>query len=307
MDLIVISSERTKTWRMSASVLWLSGMAMVCLLLTLGFGLGQWVAAPAAPTGLPSSLTQDFKKEVSAQRAALAAARLEAEAQTRATAQRMAQLHAQLVRLDAAGERMITLANLDPKEFSFGAPIAIGGPEADAVAEALPADPLLEQILAFENQLSDRERQLRVLEDLLLASKLQQDVAPSGWPVLGGYISSVFGFRSDPFTGRSTLHQGIDFAGPYGSPVYSVASGVVQFSGEQSGYGKLVEINHGNGYVTRYGHSSALLVKEGDAVRKNQVIAKLGNSGRSTGPHVHFEVLVNGRAVDPAQFVHAAQ
>jgi murein DD-endopeptidase MepM/ murein hydrolase activator NlpD len=307
MDLIVISSERTKTWRLSASVLWLSGMAMACLLLTVGFGLGQLVAAPVASTGLPSSLTQDFKKEVSAQRAALAAARLEAEAQTRATAQRMAQLHAQLLRLDAAGERMITLANLDPKEFSFGEAVAVGGPEADAVAEALPADPLLAQILAFENQLSDRERQLRVLEDLLLASKLQQDVSPSGWPVIGGYISSIFGYRSDPFTGRSTLHQGIDFAGPYGSPVYSVASGVVQFSGEQSGYGKLVEINHGNGYVTRYGHSSALLVNEGDAVRKNQVIAKLGSSGRSTGPHVHFEVLVNGRAVDPAQFVHAAQ
>ena len=307
MDLIVISSERTKTWRLSASVLWLSGMAMVCLLLTIGFGLGQISAAPAVSNAVPAGLAQELKKEVATQRAALAAARLEAEAQTRTTAQRMAQLHAQLVRLDAAGERMITLANLDPKEFSFSAPIAIGGPEADAVAEALPADPLLEQILAFENQLSDRERQLRVLEDLLLASKLQQDVAPSGWPVIGGYISSVFGYRADPFTGRHTLHKGIDFAGPYGSPVYSVASGVVQFSGEQSGYGKLVEINHGNGYVTRYGHSSALLVKEGDAVRKNQVIAKLGSSGRSTGPHVHFEVLVNGRTVDPAQFVHAAQ
>ena len=305
MDVIVVSHRRGKSWQLPAAAVWMLGLGVLSLTVTGGYALGR--AGQAQPTLLSKTVAEKLAAEVAVQRAELTEARVTAEESSRQTARRMAELSAQLIRLDAAGERMVTLANLDPKEFSFGEPVAVGGPETEEVAEALPADPLLARINAFETQLGDRERQLRVLEDLLLASKMQDDVQPSGWPVVGGFISSLFGYRADPFTGRGAFHQGIDFAGPYGSSVYSVASGVVSFAGDRSGYGSVVEINHGNGYVTRYGHNSSIKVRVGDTVRKNQVIALMGSSGRSTGPHVHFEVLINGSQVNPAQFVHAGK
>jgi murein DD-endopeptidase MepM/ murein hydrolase activator NlpD len=181
----------------------------------------------------------------------------------------------------------------------------MGGPEP-----AVSQEPVLSNVLAsldgFEKQLSDRERQLRVLEDLLLASKLQKEVRPSGWPVDSGWISSGYGWRTDPFTGLYAQHMGIDFAAQDGSDVLSVATGIVTDAGERSGYGQLVEINHGNGYVTRYGHNEEILVKVGDKVNKGQRIALMGSTGRSTGPHVHFEVLYNGSVVNPEQYIQAA-
>jgi len=159
----------------------------------------------------------------------------------------------------------------------------------------------------LQQQLTDRERQMRVLEDLLLASKLQREVRPSGWPVDGGYITSSYGSRTDPFTGLRSSHPGIDFASAEGSQVLAVASGIVVDAGDRSGYGEMVEINHGNGYVTRYGHNSKLLVRPGDRVLKGQAIALMGSTGRSTGPHVHFELLVNGNTVNPEQYIQAAR
>ena len=160
---------------------------------------------------------------------------------------------------------------------------------------------------SFEKQLSDRERQMRVLEDLLLASRLQKEVRPSGWPVENSWISSLFGTRMDPFTGLRAFHAGIDFAAREGANVQSVAAGIVSDVGERFGYGLLVEINHGSGYVTRYGHNDTALVQVGDRVHKGQAIAMIGSTGRSTGPHVHFEVLLNGRTVNPYEYIQAAR
>jgi murein DD-endopeptidase MepM/ murein hydrolase activator NlpD len=142
---------------------------------------------------------------------------------------------------------------------------------------------------------------------MMMNRNLQAEVKPAGRPITRGWLSSYFGSRTDPFTGRRAHHSGIDFAGKMGSDIVVVAAGVVTFSGRRSGYGNLVEVNHGNGYVTRYGHCSKNLVKVGTTVKKGQVIAKMGTSGRSTGPHVHFEVLYNGRAVDPKRYIHASR
>ena len=142
---------------------------------------------------------------------------------------------------------------------------------------------------------------------MLMTRNLQAEVIPAGRPITRGWLSSYYGMRTDPFSGRRAHHSGIDFAGKMGSDVVTVAAGVVTYSGRRSGYGNLVEINHGKGYVTRYGHNSELLVEVGETVKKGQIIAKMGSSGRSTGPHVHFEVLVNGRAVDPKKYILASK
>jgi len=133
---------------------------------------------------------------------------------------------------------------------------------------------------------------------------LRDEVHPEGRPVHSGYISSMFGNRTDPFTGRAAFHKGVDFAGREGSEVVAVASGVVIWSGDRYGYGQMVEINHGNGYVTRYAHNSDNLVAVGDTVKRGEVIAVMGSTGRATGPNLHFEVLHNGRVVNPLSYVN---
>lgn len=310
MDVIVVSHTRGKTWKLQLDAahfhLWLPAALLVLGGLMLSFTLGYH--ANGGQGLLPEHLMTSWNAEIKSQREDLALAKTAAEENTRALARRMAELNAQMMRLDAAGERMVKVADLDPKEFNFNRPPALGGPETEEIALAAPVtDPLLQSIEKFEARLSERERQMRVLEDLLMASRMQNEVMPSGWPVLNGFISSLFGYRTDPFSGRGAFHEGIDFAGAEGSSVIAVGAGVISFAGERNGYGSVVEVNHGNGYVTRYGHNSAVLVKAGDTVRKGQRLALMGSTGRSTGPHVHFEVLLNGSPVNPSQYIQATR
>ena len=216
---------------------------------------------------------------------------------------RVGQVNAQMLRLNALGKRLTEMAHLDKGEFNFDAPPAQGGPEEDVAAPTERVDDLSDILARLEAQLIDRERQLVILETFISARSLTQLAVPDGSPVPGAWVSSTFGFRADPFTGRSAFHSGIDFAAPSGSQARAVAPGVVTWAGERSGYGRLVEINHGNGYITRYAHNSSVMVKVGDKVTKGQAISRVGSTGRSTGPHLHFEVLRNGRAIDPQRFV----
>lgn len=216
---------------------------------------------------------------------------------------RVGQVNAQIVRLNALGKRLTEMAHLDKGEFNFDSPPAQGGPEEAADEPAEMADGLADVLERLENQLIDRERQLVILETFISARQLTKLAVPDGSPVPGAWMSSTFGLRSDPFTGRTAFHSGIDFAAPAGAQARAVAPGVVTWAGRRSGYGQLVEINHGNGYVTRYAHNSIVLVKVGDKVGKGQAISRVGSTGRSTGPHLHFEVLRNGRAIDPQKFV----
>src|SRR5690606_31429816 len=218
---------------------------------------------------------------------------------------RLGQMNAHVVRLDALGARLTQMAGLDDGEFDFTSTPALGGPELLlAEADQLDLRGILSSLDGLSLQLQDRSRQLDVLEDFLLNRKLADEVRPVGRPAPSGYISSRFGQRTDPFTRRRAYHRGIDFAGREGSEVMAVASGVVIWSGPRQGYGELVEINHGNGYVTRYAHNSSNLVSVGDTVKRGQVIARLGDTGRATGPNLHFEVLRNGRPVDPMSYVN---
>lgn len=251
----------------------------------------------------PTAQVADWGMRLEHQRLQVLETKQELQNHLDALASRVGQMNAHVIRLDALGRRLTEMAHLDKGEFNFDEPPAVGGPEG-LVEGALVTSPDISSMLDnLTRQIKDRERQLSVLESLISTRNLSRQIVPGGRPVTQGWISSYFGQRTDPFNGRNAYHRGIDFAGPAGSEVVAVASGVVTYSKDRFGYGKTVEINHGNGYVTRYAHNQRTLVAPGDTVQKGQAIALMGSTGRSTGPHLHFEVLKNGRAVDPMSFV----
>jgi murein DD-endopeptidase MepM/ murein hydrolase activator NlpD len=218
-----------------------------------------------------------------------------------AMAMRLGEMNAHVIRLDALGRRLTEMADIDSREFNFDRDPASGGPEGEGTSAQIPD--LSAMLAQLEQRVDLRESQLSALENLILARELRQEIHPEGRPVANGFISSYFGERSDPFDGREAFHKGVDFAGSQGSSVTAVGAGVVTWAGERSGYGRLVEINHGDGFVTRYAHNERTLVTVGQTVKRGEPVALMGSTGRSTGPHVHFEVLRNGRQVDPLSYV----
>ncbi len=221
---------------------------------------------------------------------------------------RLGAMQAQVIRLNALGKRLVGMAGLEKGEFDFGSPPPQGGPEQPNVLaeKPLPLPSLTQSVDQLNQQLDDRQEQLSVLETMFRHRNLLDEVLPKGRPVSDGWISSYFGYRTDPFNGRREWHPGVDIAGELGEPVVAVAAGIVTYAGKHGGYGNLVQINHGNGFVTRYGHNSKVLVKVGETVSKGQEIALMGSTGRSTGPHVHFEVWRSGRVVNPIKYLSAA-
>lgn len=244
------------------------------------------------------------KRELAAHRAAIHEARREAVTHLNALAQRMGQMQAQVLRLNALGSRLTRMAGLDPREFNFSAEPAMGGPEKTGAVAASPA--LTATLERLATDLDRQQERLAALENLLLDRKLNAAVTPSGWPVDGGWMSSGFGKRADPFTGHQSMHEGVDIATRYGTSIQAMGDGLVTFSGEKAGYGLMVEITHDSALVTRYAHTSGTLVKVGDRVQKGQAIAAVGTSGRTTGPHLHFEVLRDGNPVNPLRYLQQA-
>ncbi|NRB41435.1 MAG: M23 family metallopeptidase [Pseudomonadales bacterium] len=215
-------------------------------------------------------------------------------------------MQARVARLEALGGRLADMANFS-SEFDFYSDPAIGGPEnADLLlnAQESPAMNILHDYEKLAEKLRLREQELLALDSLLSSEQLQKEQYVAGKPVQKGWLSSPFGKRIDPFHGRVRWHKGVDYAGKMGSNILAVASGVVVWSGDRYGYGDMVEINHGNGYITRYAHNSKNHVQIGEIVNKGQAIAAMGTSGRSTGPHVHFEVIKNGKAVNPERYIY---
>jgi len=220
-----------------------------------------------------------------------------------ALAARLAELQAASTRLDALGERLAQMGQLSLDEFDFSTPAPVGGPEEyDAVGDTDQGQ-LITALDALSAKLRRQSSQLDALQFLMVNRQLENDLTPSGWPVRKGWISSRYGERSDPFTGERVHHRGLDFAGTRGTQVLSVASGVVIRASRQAAYGNMVEIDHGNGYRTRYAHNDQLVVKPGDHVTAGQIIAMMGSTGRASAPHVHFEVLKDGATINPSSFV----
>jgi murein DD-endopeptidase MepM/ murein hydrolase activator NlpD len=254
------------------------------------------------------ALPGDWEAEMMRHRDELAETTRAARENMNALAVRLGDLQAHTIRLNALGRRLTEKASLGRGEFNFTKPPAQGGPEGESQSLAeIEVPDFLTSLDELAAQLDDREQQLRVMEAFYMGRELEGEVFPAGRPIEKGWISSYYGMRVDPFTGLQARHKGVDFAGKDGSGVIASAAGVVTWAGTRYGYGNLVEINHGNGYVTRYGHNSKILVQSGVEVEKGQRIALMGSSGRSTGPHVHYEVLKNGRLVDPIKYINAAR
>lgn len=244
----------------------------------------------------------DLRASIAAQREALAGLDQDSHRNLDALALQLGQLQAQATRLNALGDRLTQIGKLQDGEFDFSNEPALGGPEEPATgAGSMP--PIVDGIENLRAEFDRQEAQLGVLQNLLLDRKVDNALLPSGMPVTQGYIASGFGERSDPINGHQATHLGLDFDAPIGTPVTAVAEGVVTFVGIKPGYGNVVEIDHGNGYMTRYAHNSAFVVEAGARVHAGDTIAKVGSSGRATGPHCHFEVWLNGRPVNPLAYV----
>ncbi len=258
------------------------------------------VAGLAAGSGLQAAQVAQLQARAAGQQDQLELTRREAQREVNALAARLGELQAQANRLNALGDRLTRVARLGDGEFDFNTPVGIGGagPVQDMAARELRAG--MGEVQAEFKTSGD---QLSVLEALLFDRELDRNATPSRYPVAKGYITSGFGGRADPFGGGRQHHNGIDFHARTGDPVLAVADGVVSYSGVRAGYGNVVEVDHGNGYVTRYAHNSRNVVKVGDLVRIGQQIARAGSTGRSTAPHVHFEVWENGRVVNPRKFL----
>ena len=238
-----------------------------------------------------------------AQQAEVAALKSQLQDRVDALAMRLGVMNAHVIRLNALGKRLTEMAHINSREFNFDEDPPQGGSDSDGVGHGARVPDLTLMIDDLGRRIDSRSGQFAALENVILGRQLSLEIKPSGRPVREGYISSYFGERMDPFNGEDAFHKGVDFASDAGADVLSVASGIVTWSGPREGYGNLVEINHGNGYITRYGHAARTLVTVGDEVERGQAVAVVGSTGRSTGPHLHFEVLKDGRQIDPMAFV----
>lgn len=218
-------------------------------------------------------------------------------------ASRLGLVQARLARLDVLGQQLVESARLDEREFDFGRLPSIGGPKPVTFSHSYSQDYLTGMLDQVEGKVEVLDADLRVLDFLLTQKQTKEQARPHLWPTQGGWISSRFGLRADPFTGLPAPHKGVDIANAAGAPVLAAARGVVVFAGKMTDFGYMVDVDHGYGFVTRYGHLSELNVHPGDIIEEGAVLGKIGTSGRSTGPHLHFEVHRYGQAVDPAPFL----
>lgn len=221
-----------------------------------------------------------------------------------AMAVKLGQMQAQVARMEALGERLVKLSGLNPKEFRFDQPPGQGGAESAIPSHSFSQRELQRQIDRLSASLEDRSDRLTVLEAMYNEKRLNNIAVPSLPPVEGVAYSSNFGWRIDPFNGHQAFHEGVDFTTETGTPVRAAAGGVVVYSQfNNSGYGNSIEIDHGNGMVSRYAHLSKMDVKEGDIVLRGQRIGLVGSTGRSTGPHLHFEIRIGGAPQNPANYL----
>lgn len=281
---INLSNQRT------AAVFAASVLFTTLLIFSLGF---------AANSVVGSVQVSQLQKQVTEQNKHIAELQADNQRDMNAMALRLAELQAQANRLNALGIRLTRDSKLSGGEFDFNRTPGAGGGEQ---AEDVSAAELEKNLKQLQAEFETSSQQLSVLESMLFEQELELKSQPTTRPT-DSYVTSDFGYRMHPVLGGRAHHNGIDFEADIGDPVRSAGNGLIKFAGWKAGFGNVVEIDHQNGYVTLYAHNSAFVVKEGDIVRAGQVVAKAGSTGRSTGPHVHFEVLKEGRPVNPRAFL----
>lgn len=218
-------------------------------------------------------------------------------------ARKLGEMQAQLMRLDALGERVSKMVGIRPEEFNFKELPGLGGNAPSAAAQPLTLPQIEAEMQRVARGVESRADYMNVVESELMSAQVRRALLPQNTPVGEGFVGSGFGMRIDPFTGEQAMHAGIDFAAPVGTPIFAAAGGVVANAEVHPVYGKTVEIDHGNDLRTLYAHASKIEVKPGEIVRRGQKVAEVGSTGRSTGPHLHFEVHVKGLAQNPSRFL----
>lgn len=303
MQIIVVRKDRASktidlSWPITVAAI-LGAVLLVSLAVAAVVALLQF----QPPAASQNDLISEWRTTLDQQSREVVTLKQTSDAKIEALAVKTAQLQSRLLRLDAVAERMVSMAHMDSSEFDFSQQPAMGGPE-DSFEGVSEVSDFHKSLDLLTDQIDRREQQLEYMESMLSNRELDDAGMLAGRPIIKGWMSSAYGYRTDPFKGHKAWHKGVDFAGKMGSEIIAVAAGVVTWSDKRYGYGNLVQINHGNGYSTRYGHNSELLVTPGQVVKKGQVIAKMGSSGRSTGAHVHFEVLKGGKSIDPMAFIN---
>jgi len=301
MHLIITDAwlARSRAIHLSGTKLILAGLALSFSLMLVAAALYHWVFLKGAREGWPivGSLVKLVVKDEIDQRDRFMRENLDA------MARRLGEMQAKMTQLESLGERVSGLAGVNPAEIK-GTPgrggVLVSGP-------SLSMEELQATLTELEQQGSRRLDLMTVMESRLFDQKIRRSMVPTQPPVAGVSMGSAFGWRIDPLTGRSALHTGLDFSADPGTPIVSAAGGVVVTQEYHPAYGNMIEIDHGNDLVSRYAHASRIFVKKGDLVKRGQKVAEVGTTGRSTGAHLHFEVLVQGVQQDPQKFLDAGQ
>jgi len=295
--ILLKDSGKALTLRLTRSRLVSLALLSLTLLLSPFLVAFRWYA-----TGpVDAELVTGWQQQLETQQTELKSLESMAAAESQAVGRQLAAMQARLLRMEALGARVAEVASLDDGEFTFDESPATGGPEAGV--RPLAGFELQDALADLSLGLKRREAELEVLESLLSDREYAEATEVAGRPVARGWISSPFGHRVDPFSGGSAWHAGLDFTARPGTAVQAAAGGVVIYAAYRADYGNTIEINHGDGYVTRYAHQKELKVAAGDIVKRGQTIGTVGATGRASGPHLHFEVLKNGRHVDPRRYI----
>src|SRR5690348_16334593 len=303
MNVIIFSKRDGHARQLNLHPLALAAMVVAVIAIVGGaFGVGMSLGHGGAD-GSALGQTARWSRILAKQREEIADLKQQMQVRADAIAIQLGDLKAHVIRLDALGQRLTSMAGIKSSEFNFGHDPPQGGPETDIPGARPDISDISTMLKSLQSQIDLSGSQLSALENVILSRQLGQEIHPEGRPVSTGYISSGFGRRVDPFTGGEEFHEGIDFAAPAGTRIRAVAAGIVTWAGPRNGYGNMVQVDHGNGYATRYGHAYQVLVHVGETVNRGDALALVGDTGRSTGPHVHFEVLKNGHEVNPARFV----
>jgi len=306
LQIIVIPDRLAKARTLNISSRHLAASMMLALVLLLGMTAGLYWLTFRFATDIKIPLLQQLV--LAAQQGEAERARQFVQQNLNAMAVKLGEMQAQLARLDALGDRLSTLAGIRPQEFRFSEAPGLGGAQPTALPpQNLSLAEFGEKLGALSRNVENRTDMLGVLEAQLFEQAIKKKLMPTMMPVNAPFNASGFGMRIDPFTGEHAMHEGIDFLAEAGSPIVAAAGGVVIFAGFHPQYGNVVDVDHGNDLVTRYAHAAKLYVREGDIVQRGRKLADVGSTGRSTGPHLHFEVRFKGAAQNPARFVLASQ
>jgi murein DD-endopeptidase MepM/ murein hydrolase activator NlpD len=301
LQLIVVSDDHrfsrslVLTWKHWVALAFAGLVLFVGLTMALNFVSLRYAAATNHPL-IRTMLLADQRAEAARNQQYL-------QDHLSALAIKVGELQANMTRLEGLGEKLAKVAGLSPKELPTAQPAGRGGARSLLPEKRWTLGEFREQLNDLTRSIDLKGDQLSVLEAMLVEDSAQRKFLPSLMPVEGAGMTSNFGYRIDPFSGAQAMHDGVDFSSPTGTPILASASGKVVKAETESGYGQVIDVDHGNGLVTRYAHASKLLAKEGDLVVRGQVIAEVGSTGRSTAPHLHFEVRLNGVPQNPAKFL----